>query len=82
MSELVRPVGGDPPADTEQHAVHLERSEHGWEVRILDASGTVLGTRACVGETEARTFASTVSQHIYWLSPETFREYYRLPESG
>jgi hypothetical protein len=33
-----------------------------------------------VDEAEARTFASTVQQHIYWLSPEKFREYYRLDE--
>jgi hypothetical protein len=27
---------------------------------------------------EARTYASTVRQHIFWLSPEKFREYYRI----
>jgi hypothetical protein len=28
------------------------------------------------------TYASTVRQHIYWLSEEKLREYYRLPEPG
>ncbi len=45
---------------------------------IVDASGAVLGERACRDHLEARTYASTVRQHIYWLSPERFREYYRL----
>jgi hypothetical protein len=29
---------------------------------------------------EARTFASTIQQHIYWLSPAKFREYYKIAE--
>ncbi len=37
-----------------------------------------MSTRACADEVEARTFASTVRQHIEWLSEETFRGYYRL----
>ncbi len=39
-------------------------------------------SRACRDETEALTYASTVRQHIYWLSEEKLREYYRLPEPG
>lgn len=53
-------------------------SEGGWSVRILDPAGAAVFTRACGSEVEARTFASTVRQHIDWLSPEKFRAYYRL----
>ena len=53
-------------------------NEGGWSVRILDPTGGPVFTRACGGEEEARTFASTVRQHIDWLSPEKFRAYYRL----
>ena len=38
--------------------------------------------RACRDETEARTFASTVRQHIAWLSEPRFREIYRLAEGA
>jgi hypothetical protein len=34
--------------------------------------------RACTDGAEARTFASTVRQHVYWLSSAKFREYYRV----
>ena len=36
-------------------------------------------TLAASGE-EARAFASTVEQHLGWLSEEKFRRYYRLPD--
>ena len=45
----------------------------GWEVRIMGRSGSVAWSRPCADAAEARTFASTVQQHIYWLSPEKFR---------
>ena len=61
-----------------RYLVRVERARNGWEVRILDTDGSVAWTRHCSGEAEARTFASTVRQHVYWLSPEKFREYYRL----
>lgn len=51
-------------------------------MRIIDPEGAVAGTRACHSETEARTFASTVQQHIYWLSPAKFRDYYKLGSLG
>lgn len=60
------------------YSVAVERGEQGWEVRILDASGAALSVRHCAGETEARTFASTVIQHLGWLSATKFRDYYRL----
>jgi hypothetical protein len=49
-----------------------------WEVQIVDPADQVVWTRACAGESEARTFASTVRQHVSWLSEDKFREYYRI----
>jgi hypothetical protein len=54
----------------------------GWRVLIVDAEGVAVSERACTDEVEARTFASTVEQHIHWLSEEKFRRYYRLPEAS
>ena len=61
--------------------VSVEESEGGWRVAVLDPAGAVASERACRDEVEARTFASTVRQHIHWLSERKFREYYRLPEA-
>ena len=58
--------------------VQLHEGERGWEVRILDPGGVVAWSRACGNVTEARTLASTIRQHIYWLSPGKFREYYKI----
>ena len=59
-------------------AVQVQEDARGWHVAILDPAGAVVGERACRDHVEARTYASTVRQHIYWLSPETFRAYYRV----
>jgi hypothetical protein len=56
------------------------RDAYGWSVAIVDPEGREAFVRACRDEAEARTFASTVSQHIGWLSEERFREIYRLDE--
>ena len=61
-----------------RYRVHLTDSDAGWRVTIEDPDGSVVHERACRDASEARTFASTVRQHIYWLSPEKFREYYRI----
>lgn len=53
-----------------------------WSVVILDPGGREVAARACRDETEARTFASTVRQHIAWLSEARFREIYRLAEGA
>ena len=53
-----------------------------WSVAILDPEGREVAVRACRDETEARTFASTVRQHIEWLSEARFREIYRLAEGA
>jgi hypothetical protein len=58
--------------------VRIASDGRGWRVEILDAAGGILSDRACRDGDEARTYASTVRQHIYWLSAEKFREYYRL----
>lgn len=59
-------------------AVQVNEDGGSWRVSILDPAGAVVGERACRDHVEARTYASTVRQHIYWLSPETFRAYYRV----
>lgn len=71
-------VAGVPPAEPNRYSVRARRGSQGWEVEVLDPAGAVVLTRPCASEAEARTFASTVEQHIRWLSPGKFREYYRL----
>ena len=67
--------------DDNRYAVKVEDVEgSSWRVVIVDPAGGELDQRACSDEAEARTYASTVRQHIYWLSEEKFRQYYRLPE--
>ena len=53
-----------------------------WSVSILDPEGREVAVRACRDETEALTFASTVRQHIAWLSEARFCEIYRLVEGA
>ena len=59
--------------------VEIRDASGGWSVAIVDPEGRDASVRACRDEAEARTFASTVRQHIGWLSEERFREIYRLP---
>ena len=65
------------PADN-GYSVGVEEGVDGWRVVIRDTDGRTASERACRNASEARTYASTVRQHIYWLSPEKFREYYRI----
>jgi len=58
--------------------VEIRGGEGTWRVAILNPEGEVVAERACRDGAEARTYASTVRQHVYWLSPEKFREYYRI----
>ena len=62
------------------YAVRVQEETAGWRVAILDPTGSVVADRACADEAEARVYASTVRQHVHWLSEERFRQYYRLPE--
>lgn len=63
---------------TNRYRVRIGESPDGWRVAIEDPAGVVVMERACNDGAEARTFASTVRQHIYWLSPDTFRSYYLI----
>jgi hypothetical protein len=70
-------------ADAQQdngYAVEIRGGEGSWRVAILSPEGAVVSERACHDGAEARTYASTVRQHIYWLSAQKFREYYRIEE--
>ena len=58
------------------YVVELRDTPRGWRVVIVGAAGEVLSERACRDGAEARAYASTVRQHLYWLSPERFRSYY------
>ncbi|MCA1726281.1 MAG: hypothetical protein LC722_01080 [Actinobacteria bacterium] len=64
-----------------RYTVHVS-DQGGWTVQIHDPSGQAVHERACGDETEARTYASTIQQHVYWLSEEKFRSYYKLGEPG
>lgn len=65
-------------ADGNGFEVEVRGEEGTWSVAILSPEGEVVSERACHDGAEARTYASTVRQHIFWLSPEKFREYYRI----
>ncbi|MGZ5297370.1 MAG: hypothetical protein ACXWYT_10625 [Actinomycetota bacterium] len=60
------------------YRVRIAYAPDGWRVAIEDPAGVVVMERACADGSEARTFASTVRQHIYWLSAGKLREYYRI----
>ena len=76
---MTRP-GRASAAPSESFGVEIRGGDDGWRVAILGADGQMVSERACRDGAEARTYASTVRQHIYWLSPEKFREYYRIGE--
>ena len=65
-------------ARPEPCSVETRLGPDGWEVRILTPDGEVVWRRACGDEGEAALYASTVRQHLRWLSPSRFSEYYRL----
>jgi hypothetical protein len=65
-----------------RYRVLMHRDDDGWRVAIVDPEGREVSVRACRDEVEARTYASTVRQHVEWLSEPQLREYYRLPEEG
>jgi len=80
VSEAREMVPASGPPEPNGFSVRVALGDGGWEVRVLDAEGQVAWTRYCDGEADARTFASTVQQHIYWLSPAKFKQYYRLSD--
>jgi hypothetical protein len=73
-------VGSDVDHTSNEFGVDLREGRGGWEVRILDPKGAIAWTRFCGDMTTARTLASTIRQHIYWLSPGKFCEYYKIAE--
>ena len=64
------------------YSVQVRGRKGSWSVAIVDPQGHEASVRACRDETEARTLASTVRQHIAWLSEPRFREIYRLAEGA
>jgi len=72
-------VSAAPEATENRYSVEAV-NDGGWKVTIRDPEGTAVSERACGSEEEARTYASTVRQHIYWLSERKFRSYYKLAE--
>ena len=58
--------------------VQVREVDGGWDVVIVDPAGEPAWTRRHPDQVEAETLASTVRQHVYWLSPAKFREYYKL----
>jgi hypothetical protein len=66
------------PSTGNRYTVRETWGDQGWEVLIVDPEGAVAWSRPCANQNEARIFASTVRQHVYWLSEEKFSEYYRL----
>ena len=69
-----------PAAGDNGYSVLVNHDDSGWRVLILDPGGQPAAERVCADQTEARTYASTVRQHVYWLSEPKFRQYYRLPD--
>lgn len=65
-------------AEPNSYGVALTKSGDVWRVSILDFAGQPVSDRSFSSEDEAGTFASTVRQHIDWLSEERFRDYYRI----
>ena len=66
------------PAGENRYSVREDEGDGGWDVVIVDPEGEAVWRRACRSASEARMFASTVRQHVYWLSEDKFRDYYRL----
>jgi hypothetical protein len=65
----------------ERFAIDVRSNDGAWSVAIVH-DGADVSVRSCRSEEEARTYASTVRQHLAWLSPPKFREYYRLPQEA
>lgn len=76
------PTATDDADPTAAFRVDVRHDDDGWTVVIVDRVGAEVSRRACGDETEAWTYASTVRQHLYWLSEEKFREYYQPSPAG
>jgi hypothetical protein len=78
---VAEPDAGGAEERTEPYSVDVRSSDSGWSVAIVQG-GTDISIRACRNEAEARTYASTVRQHLAWLSASTFRAYYGLDQEA
>lgn len=58
--------------------VRVEAAGDVWRALLVNDAGMVLLERPFETEERARLFASTVEQHMGWLSEARFRQYYRL----
>jgi hypothetical protein len=67
------------PEEPNRFGVAVRRDDGGWRVAIVDRGGREVSVRACRDEEEARAYASTVRQHVEWLSEPKFRDYYGIP---
>ncbi len=65
-------------SDTPRYGVRVERDDEGWRAVITGPEGEEALERPFEAEDQARLFASTVEQHLGWLSEARFRQYYRL----
>lgn len=68
---------GTTAAD-QAYEVEILDAPQGWSVVVVDRHGVRVFRRPCADGAEARAFSSTVRQHLYWLSEEAFRAYYRV----
>jgi hypothetical protein len=76
------PEASADAASSNRYSVDVRRDGGVWSVAIVDPDGGSVSSRVCRDEAEARTYASTVRQHVEWLSEAKFREYYRLDGEG
>ncbi len=72
------PTSVEDEGASSEFDVSVLDDDQGWRVQIVSKAGRVLSSRACSDGTQARTYASTVRQHLYWLSAQKFAEYYSL----
>ena len=78
---MTEPDAAGTSERAERMAIDIRSDGGAWSVAIVE-DGVDVSVRACRDEDEARTYASTVRQHLAWLSPQKFREYYRLRQGA
>lgn len=67
-------------AEPNSYGVAMAGSSESWRVAILDQAGQPVSERVFSAEDQAMAYASSVRQHIGWLSEERFRDYYRIED--
>lgn len=66
--------------ESNSFGVAVTKTGDAWRVSILDFAGQPVSERPFSSEELAATYASSVRQHINWLSEERFRDYYRIED--